>query len=306
MVKDFSKIDWCKYILNYLVSRKQLWRRDDKTWYYSAPILILTLVYVYNMKFTGLKIVKRQLLENFENIDGDEEMVDGYEMSDGLMRLYGDEDAYIVVIEHNYGIILCEKKNIEKALKNGIVKFPDSLMLKELIVKIGNKVKKDEMALYNSVFASKRDYGEEIWNIGSGHVLHQGFAYHFKSNTFIHVIMIDCCSSLLNKMEELRDVGLVSRIFFDTNFLAEEILGGSMSSDRTQKLFDSMLILHLKSLPKPENLKDIGQVFFPIVNKSKYYLICFDLRVPTYYIIDHVNQNGAVEDIYGTKHVRVV
>ncbi|CAI9299486.1 unnamed protein product [Lactuca saligna] len=78
-----------------------------------------------------------------------------------------------------------------------------------------------------------------------------------------------------------------------------------MSSDRTQKLFDSMLILHLKSLPKPEKLKDVGLVFFPIVDKSKYYTICFDLRVPTYYMIDHVNRNGVVEDIYGIKHVRV-
>ncbi|CAI9293997.1 unnamed protein product [Lactuca saligna] len=60
---------------------------------------------------------------------------------------------------------------------------------------------------------------EEIWNIGSGHVFHQGFSYHFKSNTFIHAIIIDCWSSLLNRMEELRDVGLVSRVLFNTNFL---------------------------------------------------------------------------------------
>ena len=44
MVKDFSKIDWCKYILDCLVNRKQLWRRDDKTCYYSGPILILTII----------------------------------------------------------------------------------------------------------------------------------------------------------------------------------------------------------------------------------------------------------------------
>ncbi|CAI9299670.1 unnamed protein product [Lactuca saligna] len=42
LVKDLSKIDWCKYILDCLVSKKQLWRRDDKTCYYSGPILVLT------------------------------------------------------------------------------------------------------------------------------------------------------------------------------------------------------------------------------------------------------------------------
>ncbi|CAI9287520.1 unnamed protein product [Lactuca saligna] len=106
-------------------------------------------------------------------------------------------------------------------------------------------------------------------------------------------------------MEELRDVRSVSRIFFDTIFLAEEIMGGSLSSERTQKLFDSMLKLHLRSLPKQEKLKDIGLVFFPVVENSKYYLICFDLKVPTYYIRDHLNRNGAVEDIYGIKLIHV-
>ncbi|CAI9285193.1 unnamed protein product [Lactuca saligna] len=298
--------------------------------------------------------------------------------------------AYVAVIEHSYGIILSEKKNIEKALKNGIEKFQDNLMLKEWyeknqelfkevnkagnggmnsneagfdghrkegesdggkeeqfypirglvvdgdlhddggvceeddgngkmgkieqkihvygkspfverIVKIGDKMKKDEITLYNSVFSSKRDYGEETWNIGSGHVLHQGFAYHFKSNTFIHAIIIDCWLSLLNRMEELRDVGSVSSIFFDTNFLKRYWV----DQCHLMELKNCLMILHLKSLPKPEKLKDIGLVLFPIVDKSTYYMICFDLRVPTYYIIDHVNRNGAVEDIYGIKHIRV-
>ncbi|CAI9299485.1 unnamed protein product [Lactuca saligna] len=102
---------------------------------------LVMLVYVYSMKFTRLKIVNRlpfirnvtgaslekikkleisvggfgrQLPKDFENIDGDEEMVDEDEMSYELTRLYGDEE-----------------KNIEKALKNGIEKFPDSLMLNE-------------------------------------------------------------------------------------------------------------------------------------------------------------------------------
>ncbi|CAI9289024.1 unnamed protein product [Lactuca saligna] len=61
LVKEFSKIDWCKDILDCLLNRKQLWRRDDKTCYYSGPILILTLVYVYNMKFSNVKIMKRVL-----------------------------------------------------------------------------------------------------------------------------------------------------------------------------------------------------------------------------------------------------
>ncbi|CAI9286822.1 unnamed protein product [Lactuca saligna] len=121
LVKDFSKIDWCKYILDCLVSRKQLWRRDDNICYYSGPILVLTLVYMYRIKFTGLKIVKR--LPFVRNVTD--------EMLDGMMRDYCAEEVFVAVIEHSYGVILSEKKNIEKALKHGIEKFPDNLMLKE-------------------------------------------------------------------------------------------------------------------------------------------------------------------------------
>ncbi|CAI9293995.1 unnamed protein product [Lactuca saligna] len=48
----------------------------------------------------------------------------------------------------------------------------------------------------------------------------------------------------------------------------------------------------------------MGRIF-PVVDRSKYYLICFDLRVPTYFIIYHVTRNGSVEEIYGIKHIHV-
>ncbi|CAI9288839.1 unnamed protein product [Lactuca saligna] len=82
-------------------------------------------------------------------------------------------------------------------------------------------------------FSNLKWITEEIWNIGSGHVLHQVLTYHFKSNTFIHAIIIDCWSSLLNRMEELRDVGSVSRVFFDTNFL-KKLLGNYLKTENYQ------------------------------------------------------------------------
>ncbi|CAI9287521.1 unnamed protein product [Lactuca saligna] len=108
-----------------LVSRKQLWRRDDKTCYYRGPILVLTKLEISAGGFG------RQLLEKFEDIVDDDGMVHEDEMLDGILRDYGAEEAYVAVIEHRYGVILSEKKNIEKAPKHGIEKFPDSLMLKE-------------------------------------------------------------------------------------------------------------------------------------------------------------------------------
>ena len=41
LVDDFSKLNWCKYMLECLQSRKKLWKRDDKSSYYSGPITLL-------------------------------------------------------------------------------------------------------------------------------------------------------------------------------------------------------------------------------------------------------------------------
>ncbi|CAI9261772.1 unnamed protein product [Lactuca saligna] len=59
IVNEFSTIDFCKYIFDSLVSRKEMWKRDDKTCYYTGTILLLTLVHVYNMKFSNPKLVKK-------------------------------------------------------------------------------------------------------------------------------------------------------------------------------------------------------------------------------------------------------
>ncbi|CAI9268926.1 unnamed protein product [Lactuca saligna] len=196
--------------------------------------------------------------------------------------------TYVAVIEHSYGIILFEKKNIEKALKNGIEKFPDSLMLKEWY-EIKNELFKKEKKADNGGVNSN-EAGFEGDN-------NEGDAYGGNEEGF----------SLVRGLVVYGDMHDYGGGFSTPNVeKAPEILDASLSVDRTQRMFDSMLELHLKSLPKQEKLKDIGLVFFPVVDKSKYYLICFDLRVPIYYIIDHVIKIDSVEDIYGGKPVHVV
>ncbi|KAI3503791.1 hypothetical protein L1887_32241 [Cichorium endivia] len=44
--------------------------------------------------------------------------------------------------------------------------------------------------------------------------------------------------------------------------------------------------------------RDVGLVFFPIVARDNYYLLCFDLRRPFYYIIDHLQRKGNQQSSY--------
>jgi len=41
------------------------------------------------------------------------------------------------------------------------------------------------------------------------------------------------------------------------------------------------------------------QVFFPINHGDMYYLLCYDLKKPAFYIIDHVKRTGLAASIYG-------
>ncbi|KAI3790435.1 hypothetical protein L2E82_03469 [Cichorium intybus] len=49
-VADVSCIDWCQYMIDCLESRKYCWKRDDRTCYYTGPMKLLLLAYVYSVK----------------------------------------------------------------------------------------------------------------------------------------------------------------------------------------------------------------------------------------------------------------
>ncbi|CAI9271372.1 unnamed protein product [Lactuca saligna] len=475
LVEDFSKLNWCKYMLDCLGSRKKLWKRDDKSSYYSGPITLLILVYVYNMKYSikidkrlpfighinGAKLLEVQKLEislggfrrQFRDEHDDVDMVDetGAEEQQMLSfkRDFGDEEAYAAVIEHSYGVIVTEKSTMEVALKDGLLKFPHSVVLNEWmkkmnelfkgvfkgagnqkvhepacfnevnmndvgdggegnsspirgliltevntekddnyttpvdttsltmtqfhrlpgvndemiklleetelqvykkkkqmsiisgdnlvgrnigeavdnaggyddndkrekripkkakvfnspnierIVKVGEKLSKDETWICNLVFASTRDDGDEIWDIGTGHLLHQGFAYQFNHGMFLHSKIIDCWAAFLNKMENYKDESSLSRFFFDTTIVTEDILNELKSEDMKCRLFATLLRIYTKKFDVKPSFRDVALVFFPIVDDGKYYLLIFDLKSSLYYIVDHVKRTGTLERKYG-------
>ncbi|CAI9303500.1 unnamed protein product [Lactuca saligna] len=167
LVEDFSKLNWCKYMLDCLGSRKKLWKRDDKSNYYSGPITLLILVYVYNMKYS-IKLDKRlpfighinggnlleiqrleinlggfgrQFWDEHDDVDMRDETGGEEQQMFNFKRDFGDEEAYAAVIKHNYGVILTEKSTMEVALKDGLEKFLDSVVLNEWMEKMNELFK---------------------------------------------------------------------------------------------------------------------------------------------------------------------
>ncbi|XP_076924089.1 uncharacterized protein LOC143586421 [Bidens hawaiensis] len=53
---DFSKINWCSYVVDSMKDCKELWRRCDFKSPFTGPLCILTLLYVDSIECTGMKI----------------------------------------------------------------------------------------------------------------------------------------------------------------------------------------------------------------------------------------------------------
>ncbi|KAI3496423.1 hypothetical protein L1887_38784 [Cichorium endivia] len=166
LIDNYAEVDWCKYIVDCLKMRKDLWKRDDKTSYYTGPITVLMLAYVYRLTFSCISLTKRSPF--VKHINGDDlERIEKYEVANGgfgkavedksMEDGEGDErteiedgeaddrteipnefigfEAYAAILEHAYDKILTEKNNMEVALQEGLAKNPDCPELLEWVEK---------------------------------------------------------------------------------------------------------------------------------------------------------------------------
>ncbi|KAL4575726.1 hypothetical protein LXL04_011810 [Taraxacum kok-saghyz] len=145
-VKNYATLDWCEYMQECLINRKQFWRRDDMSCYYTGPNTLLLLVYAYSTNSPYVKFVKQTpfieyvsssklaLLEENEEKAGvfgavavtrrskpEYERVQDETDAD-LLQIqedFGDIEAYCAIIELGCEKIKNERKNIDKALAAG-------------------------------------------------------------------------------------------------------------------------------------------------------------------------------------------
>ncbi|KAL4590492.1 hypothetical protein LXL04_003422 [Taraxacum kok-saghyz] len=460
LLKDFSTIDWCGYILHSLCTTKAKWNRDYKLSNYMGPMLVLLLYYVYWTKYESISLRKghsfiqfvndKQLLEieTFELMHGgfgkqkldstenlgvdvahnDEELVDK-EFADEEINV--DEvlicmlkQAYAAIIEVGYEKIQKEKNQMELSLEAGLKKFPNSAILHEWmlkkkklfhephydevanetsetetesdnesndneiedgdedvsvshhspaagaghhspvafetpqpvreeeltftqvldqpgvaeevyamvdqteeaslkkkqkeqekkqekekekeevvaeprpkrnvkvskmiyspymerIAKIKDRVKADELVLCNSIFASKRDTKEKVWENDMGDMLYQSDVYTFKSNFYINWRIINCWISIMNARECLKSDESLARLFLHSDCMASDyMLDGSVLELTRMNQFNMLFTATCNNLDINPNLRSIG-------------------LKPSYVLIDHIVRMGTTANRYG-------
>ncbi|KAL4555770.1 hypothetical protein LXL04_038398 [Taraxacum kok-saghyz] len=156
LLKDFSTIDWCGYILHGLRTTKAKWNREQPFQLHGTH-----LYYVYWTKYESISLRKghpficftfeliqggfgKQKLDSPENLgvdlaQNDEELVDkefaDEEINVNEVLICMLKQAYAAIIEVGYEKIQKEKNQMELSLEAGLKKFPNNAILHEWMLK---------------------------------------------------------------------------------------------------------------------------------------------------------------------------
>ncbi|KAL4576992.1 hypothetical protein LXL04_013093 [Taraxacum kok-saghyz] len=161
----------------------------------------------------------------------------------------------------------------------------------ERIAKIKDRVKADELVLCNSIFASKRDTKEKVWENDMGDMLYQSDVYTFKANFYINWRIINCWISIMNARECLKSDESPSRLFLHSDCMADYMLDGSVLELTRMNKFNMLFTATCNNLDINPNLRSIGLILM-----MEYYMLCFDMKKPSYVLIDHIVRMGTTSN----------
>ncbi|KAL4591739.1 hypothetical protein LXL04_004710 [Taraxacum kok-saghyz] len=130
----------------------------------------------------------------------------------------------------------------------------------ERIAKIKDRVKADELVLCNSIFASKRDTKEKVWENDMGDMLYQSDVYTFKANFYINWRIINCWISIMNARECLKSDESPSRLFLHSDCMADYMLDGSVLELTRMNQFNMLFTATCNNLDINPNLRSVGLI----------------------------------------------
>ncbi|KAL4580682.1 hypothetical protein LXL04_016883 [Taraxacum kok-saghyz] len=104
----------------------------------------------------------------------------------------------------------------------------------------------------------------------------------------------------MNARECLKSDESPARLFLHSDCMASDyMLDGSVLELIRMNQFNMLFTATCNNLDINPNLRSIGLVIFPIINQGKYYMLCFDLKKPSYVLIDHIVRMGTTANRYG-------
>ncbi|KVI03235.1 hypothetical protein Ccrd_018472 [Cynara cardunculus var. scolymus] len=114
--------------------------------------------------------------------------------------------------------------------------------------------------------------------------------------------VLDGWATVLNREERLRSNESPRRYFIPTD-MDHIIRDQGLDVHQRYESFKKNVTSCTNNDKELISMRNIDLVFFPIVETSFFYIVVFNLKRPSIVIIDSENQDGIVDDIYGSSTV---
>ncbi|CAI9292057.1 unnamed protein product [Lactuca saligna] len=166
-------------------------------------------------------------------------------------------------------------------------------------VEVRKKLEAVETRISKSIFSLQKDGKEIIFETKDGHKVERIFFKTLIPSAWIYPKVIDCWSMFLNDEEKRKANTTPLCFYFPTRMLTNEMLDRDTSYDKRLEKFEESMNEAMKNYPHLKDLKKVGIVFFPILHRKHYYMICFNLRKCSVHLIDNEKTTEDIVDTYG-------
>ncbi|KAJ0469271.1 putative papain-like cysteine peptidase superfamily [Helianthus annuus] len=162
---------------------------------------------------------------------------------------------------------------------------------KNRVVDINNPEHKEEEKVWEYLWRISGEQGEVIFSTRDGRVGVRGLFESLQPNAVVENNVIDCWSIVLNHEEGARSPDSEYRLFIGCSVLLSELgVGFSRIEDnRAVAKIKRSIFLTVNGDKSLMNLATYDLVFFPIQLAMHYFLVCFDLKNPTIFVVDSID-----------------
>ncbi|KAM0015855.1 putative papain-like cysteine peptidase superfamily [Helianthus debilis subsp. tardiflorus] len=162
---------------------------------------------------------------------------------------------------------------------------------KNRVVDINNPEHKEEEKVWEYLWRISGEQGEVIFSTRDGRVGVRGLFESLQPNAVVENNVIDCWSIVLNHEEGARSPDSEYRLFIGCSVLISELgVGFSRIEDnRAVAKIKRSIFLTVNGDTSLMNLATYDLVFFPIQLAMHYFLVCFDLKNPTIFVVDSID-----------------
>ncbi|KAL8218248.1 hypothetical protein R6Q57_021621 [Mikania cordata] len=157
----------------------------------------------------------------------------------------------------------------------------------ERSVVLGTKLSKEERMICQYVFHPKNDPHTFLFITNSDTEFYKVITESLFPKVYIHTGVLEAFVNVLNADEKQRGPSSPFRLFLPPNILPLPLLEKGVSENTRKNLFAENMGMMLTNL-HIKNLNKIDLVFNPIIHNEHVFVLVFDMKNPSFEVIDNM------------------